>query len=56
MPVGFMPPSHPVWLPVGGQVPLRPLHPRAQNLEGAARHRYGVIDTVGECDSRKESV
>lgn len=45
VPVWSVPAKHPVRLPEGGQLPLRPLLHRAENLEGAAAHRSSASDT-----------
>lgn len=42
VPLGFVPPSHPVRLQERGRLLLRSLRHRAQNLEGAAQHRCGL--------------
>lgn len=46
-PAGPVPPGHDVPLPEGGRrMHLRSLHHRAQNLEGAAGHRWRRIENL----------
>lgn len=45
VPLGSVPPSHPLWLPERRQLPFCPLRHRAQNLESAAGHRCSPSDT-----------